>query len=283
MAPLKLIAIDLDETLLRRDKTYEVARFNQVLKELRSQSVLVAIVTGNSYDKVKDYFEASIRPFLYFACDNGNYLVQNEVTLKKIGIPYERFIEIIDFIDEFKGYYPALCLGDATYERESKGVGHEILAQFNPRVQRVDSFRELPEDSLVTKIAILSQDDLDRNKALVRIINERYEDVTAVTSAENWVDIYNCQGGKGSAIRFLKERYQLKAEDCLAMGDSLNDESMMKEVHYSVAMENADKDLVMQCRYQIGNNNDQAVVQLMEDYQQTGSLDFMQKYRTIKI
>ena len=48
-------------------------------------------------------------------------------------------------------------------------------------------------------------------------------------------------------------------------------------------MENADKDLVMQCRYQIGNNNDQAVVQLMEDYQQTGSLDFMQKYRTINI
>ena len=175
MAPLKLIAIDLDETLLRRDKTYEVARFNQVLKELRSQSVLVAIVTGNSYDKVKDYFDASIRPFLYFACDNGNYLVQNEVTLKKIGIPYERFIEIIDFIDEFKGYYPALCLGDATYERESKGVGHEILSQFNPRVQRVDSFRDLPEDSLVTKIAILSQDDLDRNKALVRIINERYD------------------------------------------------------------------------------------------------------------
>ncbi|MGF3182773.1 HAD-IIB family hydrolase [Facklamia sp. P12934] len=279
---LKLITIDLDETLLRTDKTYDRDRFNRVLKQLREAGVIVAIATGNSYQKIADYFEESVWPDLYFACDNGNYIVKNDQTLKKIGIPYEGFTQIIDFLDEFQAYSPVLGLGDAAYFRDTKGPLFDFISRYAKDVNYIPQFSELPEDSVVTKIAIATQDTLDRNKVLARIINERYQEVTAVTSGDGWVDVYNKEGGKGSALLYLQNKYNIKAEESMAFGDSLNDESMMAQVHYSIAMDNADKDLAMQCRYKIGNNNDQSVICVLEDYIQSFELDFLEKYRTIK-
>ncbi|MGX7107841.1 Cof-type HAD-IIB family hydrolase [Facklamia miroungae] len=279
---LKLITIDLDGTLLRTDKTYDRDRFNRVLKQLRAEGVIVAIVTGNSYQKIADYFEESIWPELYFACDNGNYIVKNDQTLKKIGIDYQDFTQIVDFLDEIRAYSPVLGLGDAAFFRETKGALYDFISRYAKDVKYIPQFSELPEDSVVTKISIATQDTLDRNKILARIINERYEDVTAVTSGDGWVDVYNKEGGKGSALRYLQEKYQITPQESMAFGDSLNDESMMTQVQYSIAMENADKDLAMQCRYKIGNNNDQAVICTLESYAQSMNLAFLEKYRTIK-
>jgi len=279
---LKLIAIDIDETLLRKDKTYDVERFNKALLKLRQQGVIVAIITGNSYHKISDYFSSEIRSELYFGCDNGNYIVKDEKPLKKIGIEYKDFTQIIDFLDEFEGYYPALSLGDASYFRKQSGDHFDFIKKYNTDVQYIPLFSELPEDSVVTKIAIATDDSLDKNKVLVRIINERYDNVTAVTSGDGWVDVYNSQGGKGSAVQFIQDQYQIPSEATMAFGDSLNDESMMGHAYYSIAMENADKDLEMQCRFKIGNNNDQAVLGVLERYIATGNLDFLQDKRTVK-
>ncbi|MBG9980497.1 HAD family phosphatase [Facklamia sp. DSM 111018] len=279
---LKLVTIDLDETLLRTDKTYDVDRFNKVLEKLNEQGIIVAVVTGNSYHKIHDYFTAEVLAKLYFACDNGNYIVKDGTPIKKTGIPYQDFTQIIDFIDEFDGYYPCLSLGDASYFRKKSGPAFDFVARYNNDLQYIPLFSELPEDSVVTKIAIATEDSLDKNKVLARIINERYENVTAVTSGDGWVDVYNRQGGKGSALAYLQDKYQIKAEESMAFGDSLNDESMMSQVYYSIAMENADVDLEMQCRFKIGTNNDQAVLGVLERYIQKGNLDFLNDKRTIK-
>lgn len=279
---IKLITIDLDETLLRTDKTYDRDRFNRILKCLRAKNVIVAIVTGNSFMKISDYFDKALWTDLYFACDNGNYIVKDGQTLKKIGIPYEEFTPIVDFLDEFNAYSPVLGLGDQAYFRETKGPLFDFVSRYAKDVKYTRLFSQLPEDSVVTKIAIATQDTLDRNKILVRIIKERYPNVTAVTSGDGWVDVYNREGGKGSAIRYLQEKHQILPEESMAFGDSLNDESMMQQVYYSIAMANADKDLEMQCRYKIGSNNDQAVLSVLEEFVKTMDTAFLSKYRTIK-
>ena len=75
---VKLIVIDLDETLLRKDKSYDVERFNHALQTLKDRDVLVCIATGNSYHKIIDYFSQEDQKDLYFACDNGNFIVKND-------------------------------------------------------------------------------------------------------------------------------------------------------------------------------------------------------------
>lgn len=279
---LKLITIDLDGTLLRSDRTFDQERFHRVRQALEAQGIMVSVLTGNTQAKVFDYFPPTDCQGIYFACDNGNFLFKDDETLRKIGIPYADCMEIIDFLSEFPEYHPILCTGEVSYSAISPGPIRDFVCQFNNDLIEISDYRQIPQDSAVTKIAIANQEGLDQNKVLVRIINEKYDQVTAVTSGEGWVDIYQKAGGKGSAVAYLKARYGFESQDCLAIGDSLNDESMMAEVYYSVAMANADKDLAMQCRYQIGHNDDQAVISLLEQINQDPSLEFMQAYRTIK-
>lgn len=44
---------------------------------------------------------------------------------------------------------------------------------------------------------------------------------------------------KGHALKQISEIYNIPLDNILAIGDNLNDESMLKLVKYSVAMENA--------------------------------------------
>lgn len=279
---VRLIVIDLDETLLKKDKTYDVERFNHVLSELKKRGVIVCIATGNSYHKIIDYFSLEDQHDLYFACDNGNFIIKNGEKLGANKVASQTLYDISEFMDEFEGYNIAVNTGHHAYFRESEGPAFDYISKYNNVLLHVDSFEDIPEGEQATKLAIFSTHSLDRNKTMVRIIKERYEDVTAVTSGDGWLDIYSADGGKGSAVRKLQEKYQITAEESMAFGDSLNDESMMDEVKYSMAMGNCDRDLLLSTKYQIGTNEEQAVISVLEELVQSDSEDFLDKYLTHK-
>lgn len=275
---VKLIVIDLDETLLKKDKSYDVKRFNHVLQTLKDQSVLVCIATGNSYHKIIDYFSPEDQKDLYFACDNGNFIVKNNVELASTNVKRETLYKIADFIDEFEGFHILVNTGPQAYFRESEGHAFDYISQYNNALDYIESFQDIPEDESPTKLAVYSTHSLDRNKTMVRILKERYEDIDSVTSGDGWLDVYSVDGGKGSAVRKLQAKYNITKEETMAFGDSMNDESMMKESLYSIAMGNADHDLLLSTTYQIGTNEDSSVVNILEELISFESMEFMDNY-----
>lgn len=275
---VKLIVIDLDETLLKKDKTYNVAQFNKVLSELKNRGVVVCIATGNSYHKIIDYFSPEDQKDLYFACDNGNFIMKNGEKLASNELANQTLYDISEFIDEFEGFHILVNTGEHAYFRDNEGEIYETISRYNNVLLHVDTFEAIPEGEQATKMAVYSTHSLDRNKTMVRIIKERYEDAMAVTSGDGWLDIYAAIGGKGSAVKKLQEKYNITKEESMAFGDSLNDESMMDEVKYSMAMGNADRDLLLSAKYQIGTNEEQAVVNTLEEFVNSDSLDFLDKY-----
>lgn len=279
---IKLIAIDMDETFLRTDKTYDVSRFKRVLTALLERDIIVCIASGNSFHKLEAYFDEEDRDRLYFAGDNGNYIVRNQELLHAQAISPERILSIENFLDEFDGFYPNVSIGEKTYFREVSGPEFDVVKRYNDKIDIVVSFGEIPSTEQAVKIAIHSEKALHENKTMARIINERYEDVSAVTSGDGWLDIYHREGGKGASVRYLQEKYNITYDETMAFGDSLNDSSMMHEALYSVSMGNADPDLVADTRYQIGSNNDQAVLDLLEQLLANDSMSFMKKYRREK-
>lgn len=279
---LKLIAIDMDETFLRTDKTYDIPQFKRILSAMKERNTIVCIASGNSYHKLEEYFDEDDKDWLYFAGDNGNYIVKDHQMLRSVAIEPATLANIVDFVDEFAGYHITVSVGTTTYFRESEGPVFDMVGRYNNNIKIVDSFNEIPKTESVVKIAIFSEHSLAQSKTLVRIANQRYEDISAVTSGDSWLDLYHVGGGKGSAIQYLQAKYEIKPEETIAFGDSLNDASMMSHAHYNVAMGNADTDLVVDCHYQIGTNNDQSVIAILNQYLETDSLDFMKQYRTKK-
>ena len=72
---LKLIGIDMDDTLLRSNKTYDEDRFRKVYEKLKQRG-LVVIASGNSYPRLDEYFSHMNHEDLYFAGDNGITLLK---------------------------------------------------------------------------------------------------------------------------------------------------------------------------------------------------------------
>lgn len=279
---IKLIAIDMDETFLRTDKTYDVARFKRVLTALLERDIIVCIASGNSFHKLEAYFDEEDRDRLYFAGDNGNYIVRNQKLLHALAIEPATMLSIENFLDEFDGFHPNVSIGEKTYFRETSGTELEVVKRYNDKIEIINHFSEIPSAEQAVKIAIHSEKALHENKTMARIIIERYDDVTSVTSGDGWLDVYHRDGGKGASIRYLQDKYNISSDETMAFGDSLNDSSMMHEALYSVSMGNADPDLVADTHYQIGNNNDQAVLDILEQLLANDSLAFMKKFRRDK-
>lgn len=276
--PIKLVAIDLDQTLLRADKTYDVERFEAAVEQLTQKGMIVCIATGNSYHKITEFFSETALENLHLAGDNGNFIMCDHEVEKVIGVERNTFLALCDYFVGKEDFFICISTGEISYMDVSKGIGFEKILKYNNNYEIVQDFAEIPEGEVATKIAIFSPRSLARNKVIAKELRDQFADLSVVTSGDDWVDAYHYQGGKGSAIQFFKERYQIKPEEAMAFGDSLNDETMMQEVKYSVAMSNADTDLALHCQYMIGSNEDQAVIDILEQLVQDPNANFMDRY-----
>ena len=107
----------------------------------------------------------------------------------------------------------------------------------------------------------------------------RFPNLTAVTSGGGWLDFYHRDGGKGSAIHALQEKYQITHKETMVFGDSLNDASMVQYANYSIVMGNGDEELKKISNYEIGTNEDQAVLEILELLLKERNLSFLNQYK----
>lgn len=275
---IKLIAMDMDETLLRSDKTYDEDRFREVFAKLREKEVTVAIASGNSYPTLDAYFTHMNHDELYFASDNGNYVVKKGEVLHKETIDFTETLEIAKFLNDTEQFSVVICDGIDSYSTGIIPEYADTVAIYYPDVIIVDSLDEI-ENQEIVKMANHSPLPLDKLKEYVQEITDRHPDFAAVTSGLGWIDVFHKDGGKGSAIKALQKKYNVEPEETMVFGDSLNDASMMEHAKYSVAMSNADDELKEITNYIIGSNEEQAVLDVLEEFLETGTADFMEKYR----
>lgn len=269
----------MDATLLRNDKTYEKEQFESLVNQLIDKGIAVCIASGNSYHKLVEFFSPMLIEQMYFAGDNGNYLIKNGRVERIIGIPKTEFVQIANYFDSLSDYFVSISTGQVTYLRETSGTGYEKILRYNNIIRQIDNFNEILDNESATKIAIFSENSLAKHKIVAKVVSELFSDIAVVTSGDQWIDAYHIQGGKGSAISYLQQKLGISAEESMAFGDSLNDETMMHEVKYSIAMENADRDLVGHCEYQIGSNENQAVIVVLQQLLEDLNATFMGQYK----
>lgn len=276
---LKLVAIDLDATLLRDDKTYDIERFDSIVEELRKQGTSFVIASGNSNRKIKTYISNQTLEKIFIAGDNGNDIEKAGQHIQTNSFSREALHLIAEGVDADEDLQMVVNTPVGSYSTEIYEKDREHIEIFNEDLIMLDSYEDIPEDEEPVKGAILSAKTLDDTKELIARIESDIDGITAVTSGGGWLDTYSDVGGKGSAVKWIQDEKDILPEQTIAFGDSLNDESMMKHAKYSCAMENGDDDLKNLCRYVIGHNEDQAVLDILEQYIHTGNMDFMEKYK----
>lgn len=274
---LKLVGIDMDDTLLRSDKTYEENKFRKIFEDYRAKGITIVIASGNSYPRLDEYFSHMNHDDLYFAGDNGNYIVKKDKLIKRNNMNIEELLKIANTLENKSTMSTIYCDGVNAYSTGINKDYEDYILSYYGNLQIVDSIDKIEMDKII-KIANHSPFTLEETKEYAGFITDTYQSVDAVTSGGGWFDIFDINGGKGSAIEYFQEKYDILPEETMVFGDSLNDESMMEYAKYSVAVSNADESLKSIANYEIGSSEDQAVIEILEEYNDVNSLSFMERF-----
>lgn len=276
--PVKLIAMDMDETFLRTDKTYDRERFKQIFKSLMERGIIFLVASGGSYHQLREKFDKEELDSIYFGADNGSFIVKKDEVLHSLGMPQTLYLDILDYIKKYKKTHPYISTGMASYIIKDDPT-YKMAKLYNKALYEIDDFSHIPADKLAYKIAIHHDVPLEENKRMADDINQQFPEVYTVTTGNNYVDATHKEATKGHVVEFLQNKYNILPSETLAFGDSMNDLTMLNQAYYSIAMSNADPELIKHSKYTIGNNNDQAALDILEQFIKESSLDFLSSFK----
>lgn len=231
---LKLIASDIDGTLLQNGETEIRPEFFAQARRLMARGIAFCAASGRQYDSLRKLF-APIAEDMYFLCENGaavfgpgNRLLSKTVIDRTLAMELCRDILAIPDAD-------LLVSGTNMSYICPKTQKYQDLIQIflGNNTTVLSTPEEIPEDIL--KISAY----LDTGAtALEPLLKPRWQEHFQVAIAgHGWLDF--TVADKGTGIRALCQALSLQPEDVMAFGDNYNDCAMLDAVGHPRLVESA--------------------------------------------
>lgn len=265
----KLIVSDFDGTLI--DDNQQISpKVRSAINEYVENGGIFAVCTGRMLRSILPQVRELGLKGLVIAYQGSVIAdIESGKIIKFSGIPYEGIVEICQTLEELNqpinvyadnDLYTNIPKDNKYLQLYEKIVGVEaeyVDGKISDFVKREKLFCQ--------KVAVLvDKDERDALYAkLCKRLGERY-DVTC--SARVLVEISPLTDNKGEAVKFLSEHYDIPLEKTVAVGDNLNDLSMIKIAGIGVAVANGDPLLKKEANFVAVSNNDGALAQIIEKF-----------------
>jgi len=263
--PIKLIALDLDDTLLRADLTISEEN-KRALQWAENMGIHIVLASGRNYHSMRRYAEE------LFIHRRGDYLIGSNGA-QLIRASSGRLIEDLKLSAAFcrevasdlerKGYFWQLYIGGKIYcNRMNKWaiMDQQLTGQPLEVIRDFDTI--LSEDQ--TKILVCAEPE--QIESLYQELIDRIGDRTEiVTSKPYFLEILPKGATKGAALERLTARLGLAMETVLAIGDARNDYDMIFKAGLGCAPANAADEIRAIARYvSTRTNEEDAVADILE-------------------
>ena len=232
---IKLIATDLDGTLLDGNRRVPEEIF-PLVETLYRRGVLFAPASGRQYANLKKLF-APVADKVVFICENGALVKFRGETLYLNPIKESFLKTALDEIRLHPHLNPLLCGENSAYIDSDKEPFHGYSVAAYTSCTRVDRLEEVIGRERILKIAIF--DDLSATENCIKVLPQKLPYLRTILSGKDWCDVSDPTADKGAAIRFIREKFGIKKEECVAFGDHMNDLEMLKECGTAYVTENA--------------------------------------------
>jgi 5-amino-6-(5-phospho-D-ribitylamino)uracil phosphatase len=260
--PIKLIAFDLDGTLLNQDHIIS-DRSREAILKLKDKGFKLLVTTGRTISETKEVCEGL--SFDGYVCSNGMInLDENFSVIQKEWIPSSAVFDILNQLNANKINYELNDeLGDIY-------VAQEDMSFLKKRIERV---RVIPKEELcssiengsikILKFQILT---IHNNIVIQDYIHVEDLPVAIITVSPYNVEINKSGINKWIGLKHHLERLNLSDENVLAFGDSMNDIEILMRSGWSVAMKNAEDKVKASSRDITLSHNDDGVAYYLENY-----------------
>lgn len=236
---IKLIATDIDGTLLKKDYTCPDG-LQECLKKLESQEVKVVLVTGRMH-------QAAIKIYNLLKLNNPLVSYQGgQINDAEGNILYQKVLdkkcitEAIKWARENK-IHLQLYTNDKLYAENDNAYIQRYAKEQNVQYEIVNFDDLNPE--YASKLLAVDFNNPERVSKWVEILKEKFPECFIVKSTPFFCEISHINANKCDAVKFLQSYYGLKDEEVLTIGDQNNDIALLQAGGVRVAMGNATPEL----------------------------------------
>ena len=258
---IKLIAVDMDGTFLRDDKSYDRPRFQKQFEELKNLGIHLAIASGNQLFKLQAYFDDYDYNHTYIA-ENGAYVQVAGEDLHIHTLPPEHNEAVYKFLEIHPDCCAIVCGRKGAYVLDSLPRGSYLLTcNYYNKLEKISDYRII--DDQILKIA-MNLNNYDHDRLLAAARTELNGILVPVTSGHQFVDLIMPGIHKAFGLRALQEHLGIDDSEVATFGDNGNDVEMLKQARFGFAMANGAESAKQAANYQIGNNNDDSVLDIFD-------------------
>ncbi|MCK8817205.1 Cof-type HAD-IIB family hydrolase [Natroniella sulfidigena] len=261
----KLVAIDLDDTLLADD--LEISkRTVEAIEEAQKQGVRVVIATGRMHSSALPYAKllGLENELITYNGALVKQLVDNQ-TLYHEPVSAELARQIAKVAQEYD-LHINFYLDDLLYVNKAGAEAdyYEEVAGIKPILITEDLVDFVDQPS--TKILIIENDKAKLKEAFAELTAKFSDSLTITTSKANFIEIMSQEVYKGNTLANLATELGIEAEEVMAIGDSYNDLEMIEYAGLGVAVGNAKEEIKEEADYITGANDEEGVAQVIEKF-----------------
>ncbi|MGC5628812.1 HAD family hydrolase [Georgenia sp. Z1344] len=258
---LRLVALDMDGTLVRSDKTVN-DEFWPVAEELIGRGIVLVAASGRQRGAIMETM-APVGDRITVLSENGAVAWQGEEVLRAETVDRETTVRVATAVRALaaQGRDTGLVAGapSRAYVERSDATFLAHVRHFYPVVEVVDDLTDLPED--VVKLATWDAEPIV--EAVVPALQALELDAAIVRSHEYWADVMRAGASKGAALTRLRESLGIPREASAAFGDHFNDLAMLQSVGMPFAVANAEPEIRSAARFVAPSNDEDGVMHVL--------------------
>ncbi len=250
---IKLIAMDLDNTLLTPDHMTVSEKTKEVLLQAHKEGIKLAISTGRTLI-ITDYGTEQL-PFVnYVVYSNGagGYNRDSDSLECSEFINVDTALKIVDFIEKEPVFYDIYKDGRQHAEEgrekfyQQNGLPIEFIMSYMETTVMHKDMEEFIKTGGIEKINFFSTGE--QAKAFNDFLSA-FDNISCACPFTDCTEITNSKAKKGNALNTLCQMENISPEEVMAFGDSNNDITMLEFAAYSFAMANASEDCKKAAKY----------------------------------
>ncbi len=257
----KLVAVDMDGTLLKSDKTLHPDTIRDI-EAISAKGVDVVYCSGRAVIEVRPYLKQlpSVR---YGICCSGSVVYDfkedKKIFSKEIAAKYAVFIS--DVAKKYDGMTHFLAIGSTCNVHQVTHMDDYNMGVYQPLFEDIakkveDMSKEAAGQISIPKVNIYFRTNADRCAAFEEL---KHLPLTFATVGDTILEMTAPGVSKAFGLEILTNRLGITFENCVGIGDSDNDREMLSAVGLPVGMGNAEKEILAMCKMVTADNDHNGV------------------------
>ncbi len=252
-AGIKLLALDMDGTLLTEDGQITYASI-EAIKKAQQAGISVIIATGRDYNAIPWEQLRDVK-VPYVVTNNGSavYRTKDHTCIYEECIPTEQAEKIISYLLT-KHVYMEVFMDDAPYTSQQMRQIVRELPLPEHIIKLIEEKQKALPDMLEyvrrgahvqkgTLYFVRCQDGSLFEREEVREFLERCDSLSVVNGGYDDLEFMKAGVNKSSGLHYICKILQISPEETAAIGDSENDVEMLLAARLGIAMGNALEDV----------------------------------------